>query len=186
MPRLLSVALATAIATVLLAAPRRADAYERQWHAGIGLGYAVVSSAGAKSGLGGGLHLTYGLSDTFNLLVEADFTAHPAAKGVLVPSASAGLAYVFDVLQWVPYVGAMAGAYDLWRTDETCGVPDANGVAAPCHQGRIGASIPFGLDYQLNRSFAVGFAGRYHVLFLGRYPGSYLTTFLRAELIWGY
>ena len=53
----------------------------------------------------------------------------------------------------------------------------------------MGASVPFGLDYQLSRSFALGVAGRYHLLFgsLGEAsPAQYLTVFARAEYIWGF
>ena len=169
-------------------APPRAEAYERQWHAGLGLGYAAVSSAGVKSGFGGGLHLTYGLTDAFNLMLEVDLTAHPKRDSfLLVPSASAGIGYVMDVLQWVPYIGLMGGAYDIWHQADPCDTPDpVTNLTVACHAARFGASVPFGLDYQVSRSFAVGFGGRYHLLFGGSYPGHYLTLFGRAEILWGY
>src|SRR6187551_1480643 len=84
----------------LMLAPEEASAFERQWHAGIGLGYAVVTAGGAQSGFGGGLHLTYGLSDAFNLMVEGDFTAHrKSGDWILLPSGSVGLGYVIDILE---------------------------------------------------------------------------------------
>jgi hypothetical protein len=165
-----------------------ADAFERQWHAGIGLGYAVVSAGGAQSGFGGGLHLTYGLTDAFNLMFEGDFTAHSkSGEWILLPSASLGVGYVIDILRWVPYVGLMAGAYDVMSLADGCDASNPNtGFPLPCHSARVGGSIPFGLDYQIDRSFAVGFAGRYHLLLGGPYPGSYLTLFGRAEYMWGF
>ena len=50
-----------------------------------------------------------------------------------------------------------------------------------------GASVGVGLDYQLNRQFAVGVAGRQHLMFtkLDTYP-SYTTVLLRFEYMWGY
>jgi opacity protein-like surface antigen len=184
-----------ALVAAALLVPSVADAYERQWHAGVSLGYAYLSTEvptegptegptteAAGHGFGGGLHLTYGINDMFNVMAELDLTAHPSGS-LLAGSASAGVSYVVDILQVVPYVGLMAGGYDLWTTSGPCG---AEGLPS-CHSGRLGGSIPFGLDYTVTRSFTIGFAGRYHLLFLG--PGSVeqmFTAFARAELVWGY
>src|SRR5262245_38517378 len=107
-PRL---ALLAACATaILLASPRPALAFERQWHVGPSAGYSpYIDPAGVTlHGFGGGLHLTYGVSDTINAIAIADVTVHPATSdtdGLILGGGSLGLAYVFDILQIVPYVG---------------------------------------------------------------------------------
>jgi opacity protein-like surface antigen len=160
-------------------APSEAQAYERQWHAGVSLGYGLFGDGGA-SGLGGGLHLTYGLSDAFNAMAEVDATYHPGSERVLA-SGAVGASYVIDVLRWVPYVGLMAGVYEDIFTGP---------CPAPCSavDTRFGLSVPVGLDYQLSRSVAVGVQGRYHLLLTGGSSGvtSALTAFARVEYLWGY
>ena len=175
--------LGLAFASVFLVASLRAttaNAYERQFHAGASVGYAVASQESSFGGFGGALHLTYGLSDAFNGLAELGISSHPGAD-VLVLNGSIGAAYVVDVLEWVPYAGVMAGGYDLWSLADACGQVDH----PACHGLRMGVSVPFGVDYQLSREVAVGVAGRYHWL-----PGTasvqYLTAYARAEYIWGF
>jgi hypothetical protein len=181
--RLASLVVSAAFALTVGLFSARAVAYERQWHAGIGLGYGLLADDPVAHGFGGGLHLTYGLTDAFNAMVEVDLTGHPG-DNLLIASGSIGVGYAFDVLQWVPYVGLMVGGYDLWSIADECGA-DVEGIP-PCHRGRIGGSIPFGLDYQLSRSFAVGAQGRVHLLLLGDSPVMYVTAFARAEVLWGY
>jgi len=174
--------LPASLALLASLAPGEARAFERQWHVGAGAGYsALINPQGATlHGFGGGLHLTYGLSDTINLMVLADTSIHPATTherkpvdGVILAGGSVGFGYVFDVLQWVPYVGATAGAY-------YAAGPDDGGV-------RLAVQVPFGLDYQLSRSFAIGAAGEYKLLLLDAAGVSQrISAFLRAEYIWGY
>lgn len=176
---MLAAAAAVAAAASL---PGEASAFERQWHVGAGAGYSpYITPAGVTlHGFGGGLHLTYGLSDTINFLALADVTVHPATTdhgqpvdGVLLGGGSVGLGYVFDVLQIVPYFGAAVGGYYL---------------ASPTNAGgRLALTVPFGIDYQLSRSFALGVAGEYKLLFLDPAGvGQRFTAFLRAEYIWGF
>jgi hypothetical protein len=145
-------------------------------------GYAalLLPSGAALHGFGGGLHLTYGLSDTLNLLVMADASVHPAATykarpvdGAIVAGGAVGVGYVVDILQWVPYIGAAAGGYY---------------EVSPKNSGpRLGLQIPFGLDYQLSRSFALGVAGDYRLLFLDPTGVTQrISVYLRGEYIWGY
>lgn len=174
--------LALASFALALATSSVAGAVERQWHAGGSLGYSLLgTSTDAWSGFGGALHLTYGLNDTFNAMAQVELTRQPSGH-VTLASGSLGVGYVLDVLRWVPYVGGMVGGYDLWTTSGPCGPT----LAASCHEGRLGLSIPAGLDYQINRSFALGVQVRYHLLLLGDPPAHVLTTFARAEYIWGF
>jgi hypothetical protein len=164
-----------------LFAVSQADAFERQWHAGAGFGYALLTDPGTYPGFGGRLHLTYGLTDAFNALVEVDMASHPGGK-IFALGGSAGAAYVIDILEWVPYIGLTAGAYDLIAA-KTCGGPGEGS----CHTGRFALAVPFGIDYTITRSFAIGIAGKYALLVpAAEFPGSYFTAYARAEFIWGY
>lgn len=165
-----------------LAIPREAKAFEHQWHLGAEAGYAaLVTGAGATlHGFGGGLRLTYGLSDTVNLIASGDVTMHPASKykglavdGSVLAGGNLGFSYVIDILQVVPWVGATAGAYY---------------AAGPTDGGmRLAVGVPFGLDYQLSRRFAVGAAGEYKLLFLDPAgTAQRISGFIRAEYIWGF
>ncbi|KYG05654.1 hypothetical protein BE21_39370 [Sorangium cellulosum] len=173
---------AASLALAALLAPSRADAFERQWHAGASIGYALLADGGTYPGLGGGLHVAYGLTDAFNAIVELDTASHPGGD-LMFLGASAGATYVIDILQWVPYIGLMTGAYDSVRL-----APCGSYGRPSCHRGQFGVSVPFGIDYAFNRQFAAGFAGKYTLLLpgAGDGPGSYFTAFARAEFLWGY
>jgi len=169
------------LAATIVLAPSPARAYEHQWHIGGALGYALTIDP-TYNGFGGGVHLTYGLTDAFNAMVELDLTAHPGADA-LVGSGSIGAGYVLDILEWVPYVGLMAGVYDFFSYGGGCGGKGEPG----CIATRIGFSVPVGLDYLVSRSLAIGVAGRYHILPIGGDSTTqYLTVFARAEYIWGF
>lgn len=168
--------------TIALFAPREARAFERQFHIGAEAGYAaLVNGAGATlHGFGGGVRLTYGVSDTVNALAIVDVSVHPATTyhglpvdGQVLAGGALGLAYVVDILQWIPWVGATAGAYYS---------------AGPTDSGpRLALGIPFGLDYQLSRSIVLGAAGEYKLFLLDPTGAEHrISAFLRAEYIWGY
>jgi hypothetical protein len=159
--------------------PSRADAFERQWHAGASLGYMALIGTSKRTlhGLGGGVHAAYGLTDTFNLIGELNLTGHPKGR-TLVTGGGVGASYIFDVLQWVPHIGAIVGAYD---------VVDASGECNKyCHSLRLNLEIPAGLDYTITRSLAVGVAGRYQLLISGYSPAHAIGAFARVEILWGY
>jgi hypothetical protein len=177
----LAVLPALALGAAALLSPGRAAAYEHQWHAGASFGYAALFGDTTSHGFGGGLHLTYGVNDTVNLLAEIDATTHFSPRFTVV-SGGLGAAYVFDVLQWVPWAGAEIGPAGLLSTDPTCGMTGA----APCKAFRFDVAVPFGLDYQISRSFTVGVGGRFQLLLLGPTPWETLGVFARAEYVWGY
>lgn len=161
---------ALTIAVVLLtASPGRA--FERQWHAGVDAGYAALFDQGA-SGFGGGAHLAYGISDVFNALLELDVTRHPGI-GTTVWSGGTGIAYTLDVARAVPYGGILVAGYKL-SGDLSATAP--------------GAQLVLGLDYALERNWAVGAQLRFHTILSGDPVGTtaYATTFLRAEYVWGF
>jgi hypothetical protein len=158
------------LAIVLLSAGE-AGAFERQWHLGVDAGYAALFENG-PSGFGGGAHLGYGISDAFNALLELDVTRHPSA-GTTVWSGATGIAYTLDVARAVPYGGVLAGVYRL-----------SGDLAATAPGGQL----VLGLDYALERNWAVGVQVRLHTIFAADPVGTaaYLTTFLRAEYLWGF
>ena len=172
-----ALALALAAGAAALLAPARASAYERQWHFGASFGYDALFASTTAHGFGGGVHLAYGLSDMFNLIAEIDATVHPSPS-LTVVSGAIGAAYVLDVLQWVPWGGLEVGPAGLLSLDPKC--------ATACTAFRFSAAIPFGLDYQISRSFTVGLGGRFQVLLLGATPWETLTVAARAEYVWGY
>jgi hypothetical protein len=179
--RTVGVGLALVVAS--LAEVRDAHAFERQWHVGIDGGYAVILDEG-RSGFGGGAHAAYGLSDSFNAMVELAVTRHPDA-GITVgsgmgaksfsletiASGAAGIAYTIDIARAVPYIGALAAGYRL-------------GTLSPLSPG---GQLALGLDYQLERNWAVGAQVRIHTIFTADAGTiSYATTFLRLEYLWGF
>jgi len=178
---------ATAIAGLFLGSP--AQAFERQHHVGIGpeLGLLKIDDKSTLS-VGGGLraHYTYGLTDSFNLLVEGagnivaldqgvDSPTTPHTRPSSLYNGAVGVAYVLDVLQFVPYGGVLAEGTLL-----TGGTLDKAHLIG-------GVSAVLGLDWQLHRNFAVGIAGRQHFLLtdFSRYP-SFTTVGIQAEYVFGW
>lgn len=182
MKRLLLVAAA-------LLVPSTASAIERQHHVGVGGQLAILSIEDkSTASVGGGLslHYTYGIDDTFNLMVEAssssvareqfqDTPETPRTRPAGVDHAAFGVGYVIDVLQWVPYICLLGGGYRVYEG------------TLPEELYLPGLSFGAGLDYQLSRSIAIGVAVREHLMIskLKTYP-TYTTVLLRAEYMWGW
>jgi len=169
--------------------PREASALEHQHHLGLDPSLSMLK-VGDKStvsvGFGLGVHYTYGINDQFNFMAEVngsrvaadqeqDTPTTPHTRPADIGYASAGVGYVIDIIQWVPYIGLLAGGYRL-----SGGTLD-NALYLP------GLELAVGLDYQLSRSWAIGVAGRQHLLFteLSTYP-SYTNVMLRLEYMWGF
>lgn len=186
----------SALATVLFVVPvalvalaRDAGAVERQHHLGLAPSLSMLKvddKSTLSVGVGGMIHYTYGLSDQFNLMAQAgssivaldqqqDAPGTPRTRPATVDHVSVGLGYVIDVLRWVPYVAAIPGVYRL------AGGTLPSGLFLP------GAALALGLDYQLNRHWAIGGAAQQHFLFtkLSTYP-SYTTVLFRLEYMWGF
>jgi hypothetical protein len=173
---LLGAALIAAFAWLM---PSEARAFERQWHAGASVGYMALLGPTAQPphGFAGGLHVAYGITDTFNIIGELNVSGHPAARSLLA-GGGVGASYIVDILQWVPHIGAIVGAYDLADPTGEC--------SKYCHSLRLNLEVPFGLDYTVTRSVSVGVGGRYQML-LSRYlPVQTIGAFARVELLWGY
>lgn len=181
------IAAACAGASFLVAG--EAHAIERQHHIGLGPALGILSIDGKSTlsvGAGAAVHYAYGLTDQWNLSIEGssvivaadqqqDFPTSPRNRPAGVDHAAVGIGYVIDILRWVPYINAHGGLYRLsgGTLDQALYLP--------------GFSVGVGLDYQLNRRFAVGIAGREHLMLtkLDTYA-SYLTGIVRLEYMWGY
>jgi len=177
---------AAAMLGAMVAHASGALAWERQWRLGGELGYAMTDIGdGTLDGMAGGLHLTYGLSDAFNVRLGGDlagFDRPEPATYALLWSTTVGIEYVVDILEWVPYVGACAGAMGVFREGEE---PAATG--RPEHAIYGGVEIPAGLGYQVLPELTVGAEFRYRLLLLGTDVGpiGFLTVLGRAEVVFG-
>jgi hypothetical protein len=119
------VALALAVACFVLPAPARA--VEREHAIGMDAGGAIFVVADKSApDIGGsvGFHYTYGLTDAFNLVADAGWSlvalnevlgdpTTPRTRPTNVTNADVGVAYVLDVLQWVPWGALEIGGYAL-------------------------------------------------------------------------
>lgn len=172
---------------LLLSAPSRA--IERQHHLGLAPAFGVLRIDGkstASVGGGGAVHYAYGLSDQWNLSVEGssvvvaanqlrDTPTSPLNRPATVDNGAIGVAYVVDILRWVPYIDLHGGVYRL------------AGGTLPEPIFLPGMMVGAGLDYQISRHVSVGVAARQHFMIskLDTYP-SYTTALLRLEYMWGY
>lgn len=188
-PNLLAAATASAVFAVVLFGSPPASAVEKQHHLGVGGQLSILTiddKSSASVGGGAAAHYAYGINDTFNLMLEGswavvaanqqqDTPETPRTRPAGVDHASFGVGYVIDVLQWVPYVCALGGVYRL------------HGGTLPQDLWLPGVELGVGLDYQLTRSFAVGLAGREHLMLskIDTYS-SYTTVLLRGEYMWGW
>ena len=91
-----------------------------------------------------------------------------------VSHAAAGVAYVLDVLQWVPYAGVLVGGYGLGG-----GTIQGTKVLA-------GAAFALGLDYRVSRSLCAGVTARQHMLTEPNTYPSYTQLFAKFEYTFGW
>lgn len=169
-----------------------ARAVERQHHLGIAPGATFWKTADSPMELGAslGAFYTYGINDQINLLGELRGSVLTFSRDVIdreknaiVPttrpgregSLALGLAYVLDVLRWVPYGGVLLGAQTIGGGTMT--------------ESRIMPTlqVALGLDYQANRTVSVGFAFRQSIFALNasEYPTA-THLFAKVEFSWGY
>jgi len=173
-------ALVAVATTTVLTTVGSAGAVERENQIGLELGVPMLVVHGNKNtvatGASAGLHYTYGLSDAFNLVADAD--SGVLFLGVPTPATlthgDVGIAYVLDVLRWVPWGSAEVGGYGF--TGASVG-----GTFLP------GAALAVGLDYRFDRSWAAGIVVREHLFFtnINLFP-SLTEGFLRVGYTWGW
>jgi hypothetical protein len=157
-----------------------AAAVERENHVGVDLGapILVVTHSGTQtlSGPSLGAHYTYGITDQFDFVADGSSSfLFGGSSLATLSNAEVGLAYVLDVLQWVPWFALEAGGYVL------TGAPVGGTTVLP------GASMSLGVEYRFDRSWAAGIVLRQHLLFTdtSNFP-SYTQALLRFEYTWGW
>lgn len=155
-----------------------ANAFERQWHAGVDAAWgAIVRSGSTYGGFGGGAHLAYGLRDDFNALLELGATSHPVyvdRPSLLVASGAVGAAYTLDVIDWVPYMGLLVGGYRF------------SGAELDKAEVKLGFQGVLGMDYRFSRDYAVGAQLKYHTFSDEPFTSHYMTASVRFEVLWGW
>jgi hypothetical protein len=179
---------ALAVGVAALVVPGRAGAVEREHQVGLELGIPMLvvqrASSATLAGAGLGVHYTYGLSDAINLVADAGWAAMPIGASSLttLSNVNLGLAYVLDVLRWVPWGAAELGGYAL------TGDPVGGTQVLP------GVALAVGLDYRFDRSWATGVVLRQHMLFTdapgfsfspGTFP-SLTQALVRVGYTWGW
>jgi hypothetical protein len=161
---------------------------EREHHLGVDLGGSMLVVSDKSSpdvGPAIGAHYTYGLNDAFNLMVEGswsllalnedvDSKSTPRTRPVWGANADVGIAYVFDVLQWVPYAGLLAGGYTF------------GGGTIPGTKVLAGAAFALGLDYRFSRSLCAGVSARQHMVTDPNTYPSFTQLFAQVEYTWGW
>ncbi len=173
-------AVVAALVATVVGAARSASATERQLRVGVSLGYDGLLTTPTSTGFGGGVHVSYGVNDMFNVLAKVDVTAHPYGQWAIA-SGAVGAAYVVDIGDWTPWIGAAAGPAVLVSMDKACGLS----LAEPCRELKLNLEIPAGLDYQLTKRFSIGLGGRFQVLLLGYNTFMSFGVFGRAEVVFG-
>lgn len=182
-------ALASAAVLALSLAPSPAAAVERENAIGVDATATMLQVSDKSSpdvGGGVGLHYTYGISDAFNFVADAGWSlvalnevvadsTTPHTRPTNVTNVDAGVAYVLDVLRWVPWGAAELGGYALQG-----GTVDGVKLLP-------GAALAVGLDYRFNRSWAAGLELREHFLFteMSTYP-TFTQALVRFEYVWGW
>lgn len=184
LPRLgIASCLAFAVANFVSA---KAGAMENEWHIGGGVGAAQPTSTYQLAPLLS-LHAAYGLSDMFDVRLTFAGSIHPPdaefeAQGVektTLALGTLGLAYKFDVIEWVPYIGVRTGYFHFGPPPPASAKsPESPYVAAG---GAIGAMA--GVDYSFSRAFALGVEFAYDALLSGGALGSGI---VHAEYRFGY
>lgn len=137
-------------AVLVLLGAGSATAYEGELQGDLELGYAHLAGDD-PSGPGGGaaLGLRYALTDAWTLWGSGGWALHPeaAADGanVHVAALGGGVAWVFDVVQLVPWasVGVEGLVFAATETDLAAAV-----------------QVAVGADYLLRRGLSVGLVGR--------------------------
>jgi hypothetical protein len=152
---------------------------------GAGVGTTDLTTLGVYPGLEAGAHLTYGLSDTFDLRLDGRWARlplrldptpwhPPLAEMRNYAFVDALLAYKVDVLRAVPWLAAGVGYFHAFEAP----LPEQSLWSNDVHF--VGA---LGLDYALTRQLGLGGTARYGVLLGG--SGDFGAQ-VYAEYRWGF
>jgi hypothetical protein len=150
---------------LLAALAQRAAADEKEFLLAVQPGFSLIHVGDQTAwGGGAGVDFAYGVTDALAVRATGAFTGQAIGEAkmndqVTAPSgtvlsyfAGVGVTYTIDVLRVVPYIDFAVGALGTRR-------PTLQGDAWG-HD--FGIEIGLGLDYLVNRRFAVGVVVRYH------------------------
>src|SRR5690606_20768153 len=119
------------------------------------------------------------LSDMFDVKLDLAGSSHEVELGDyserhMLYTASLGVAYKIDIIEWIPYIGVHAGYmfFDL---------PEASDLDMERNDFILGGML--GLDYAVTRAFGLGLMNRLHIPLSG---SNLVDLFLRAEYRWGW
>lgn len=151
------------LVVVALARPGLAD--EKEFVLSLQPGFSMIHIGDQTAwGGGGGLDLSYGVTDAFAVRVTGAFSAqqidaltmnntvvNPAGT-VLAYHAGVGVTYIVDILRVVPFIDFSLGLLGTRR-------PTATGDQ---WSNEFGIEIGIGVDYLITRRIAIGAVVRYH------------------------
>lgn len=174
--RLAALVLGVGSSLASLAAPRSAQAFERQWHIGAGAG--VSNGNGLSMSPAVAAYAAYGLSDVFDARVELTARGYHfgSEQNPNALSAMAGVAYKLDVLRWVPWAGVYAGYLNFL---------EAPPAGASFKQRDAALGLGLGLDYAFSREIAAGLTLRFDQA-LTESSANTFDALLRVEYRWGF
>jgi hypothetical protein len=164
------------VASALTLFPEPAQAFEREWHLGGGVG-AAIPSGDYDLGPALELYAAYGISDVFDVRLEFAGSRHGVEQGdsLNLFSGALGLVYKIDIIQWVPWIGATGGYYVATPSPlPLAGLPESS----------FYGGLTAGLDYALTRS--VGLGASFREDFLLDEGTNVTLLFLRAEYRFGW
>lgn len=153
-----------------------AAAFEREWHVGAAAG--VSDGTGLSLSPALGAYAAYGLSDVFDVRLEATARGYQLGSGDN-PSAlnvAAGLAYKLDVLRWIPWAAVYVG-YTAFL--------EQPGPALTFQQHDAALGLGLGLDYAFSRQLGLGVTLRFDDALSSTDDESF-DGLLRAEYRWGW
>ena len=158
-------------ALLVLGAASPAQAFEREWHLGGGLGAALPPLYVIGPALN--VYGAYGLTDAFDARLELGLSVHDrSGPPAWYYSAKGAFTYKLDVIQWIPWAGVSGGVLMLAKGD----------WPLESVQGTVGGIA--GLDYAWNRNFGLGLCFSADYLFQD--AAVYGAGFLRAEYHFGW
>lgn len=157
-------------------ASAQAQAFEREWHVGGGVG--VADGRGLTLSPALSAYAAYGMSDTFDARVELTARGYHvgSSENPNALNAMAGVAYKLDILRWVPWVGVYAGYTAFLKAPR-------EGLSY--HQRDFALALGLGLDYAVSRNFGLGVTVRFDEA-LASQSDRTVDVLLRAEYRWGW
>ncbi|MEZ4460457.1 MAG: hypothetical protein R3E66_12185 [bacterium] len=158
----------TALLVALLTSAAASDAAAAEGRLRLAPTFADLNGLGAEGlwGLGGQAGFEWGFADYWAAVVDATGSYHFAddereIPAQLVTAVALGLRYNIDIFTYVPWISVSGVSY--------FNQPLVEGLESNVNAG---ARVGFGVDYRMDRDFAVGVFGELHAPFsdIQNYP----------------